>query len=180
MASRMVELLSIWAIPFLIGFIPLFGWIRGIKVYETFVEGAQEGFQMAVKMIPFLVGILVALNIFQASGGLAAVIGLLSGPLAQLGVPAAVMPLLLIRPLSGGAALGITTGLLQQFGPDSFIGRLASVIQGSTDTTFYVVTLYFGSVGIRKIRYALSVALIGDLAGFVAAVYICHRLFLKG
>ncbi|AUW93644.1 MAG: spore maturation protein [Sulfobacillus thermosulfidooxidans] len=172
-----IETISEWAIPFLIGFIPLYGWIKGVKVYEVFVEGAEEGFRMAVRMIPFLVGILVALNIFESSGALDAVIHFLSKPLNYLGVPAPVVPLLLVRPLSGGAALGITTGLLHHYGPDSFVGRLASTVQGSTDTTFYVITLYFGSVAIKKIRYALIVALIGDAAGFIAAVFISHQLF---
>ncbi|MCL4493818.1 MAG: spore maturation protein [Firmicutes bacterium] len=172
-----IETISVWAIPFLIGFIPLYGWLKGVKVYETFVEGAEEGFGMAVRMIPFLVGILVALNIFEASGALDAVIRFLSTPLQYFGIPAPVVPLLLVRPLSGGAALGITTGLLHHYGADSFVGRLASTVQGSTDTTFYVITLYFGSVGIKKIRYALTVALIGDLAGFIAAVVICRQLF---
>ncbi len=175
--TTLIETISAWAIPFLIGFIPIYGWLKGVKVYQTFVEGAQEGFRMAVQMIPFLVGILVALNIFETSGALDAVIHFLSLPLHYLGVPASVVPLLLVRPLSGGAALGITTGLLHRYGPDSFTGRLASTLQSSTDTTFYVITLYFGSVAIKKIRYALTVALIGDLAGFVAAVYICHQLF---
>ncbi|PSR33547.1 MAG: spore maturation protein [Sulfobacillus benefaciens] len=177
MSSVLIDTISIWAIPFLIGFIPLFGWLRGVKVYETFVEGAQEGFNMAIRMIPFLVGILVALNIFQASGAFDAVIHLLAPILGKVGVPAAVVPLILVRPLSGGAALGVTTGLLQHYGPDSFVGRVASTLQGSTDTTFYVITLYFGSIAVRQTRYALPVALIGDLAGFVAAIVICHLLF---
>ncbi len=175
--TALIETISVWAIPFLIGFIPLYGWIKGVKVYEVFVEGAEEGFRMAVRMIPFLVGILVALNIFESSGAMDALIRVLSGPLSALGVPAPVVPLLLVRPLSGGAALGITTGLLHHYGADSFVGRLASTVQGSTDTTFYVVTLYYGSVAIKKIRYSLTVALIGDAAGFIAAVFICHQLF---
>ncbi|MDA8193307.1 MAG: spore maturation protein [Thermaerobacter sp.] len=177
MTSAIIETVSVWAIPFLIGLIPLYGWVKGVKVYDTFVEGAEEGFRMAVRMIPFLVGILVALNIFQASGAMAAVTHWLSRPLHALGVPPAVVPLMLVRPLSGGAALGVTTGLLQHYGPDSFIGRLASTVQGSTDTTFYVVSLYFGSVAVQKTRYALSVALLGDLAGFIAAVVVCRLLF---
>lgn len=177
MLTHWVEALSTWAVPFLLGFIPFFGWLRGVKVYETFVEGAAEGFRMAIQMIPFLVGILVALTVFEGSGAFDAVIGWIAKPLQHLGVPAPVVPLMLVRPLSGGAALGITTGLLHRYGPDSFVGRLASTLQSSTDTTFYVLTLYFGSVGIRKMRYAMTVALLGDLAGFIAAVYICHRLF---
>lgn len=177
MTTTIIETVSVWAIPFLVAFIPLYGWLKGIKVYETFVEGAGEGFDMSVRMIPFLIGILVALNIFQASGALDAVIHFLAKPLAALGVPSEVVPLILVRPLSGGAALGVTTGLLQHYGPDSFVGRVASTLQGSTDTTFYVITLYFGSIAVRKTRYALPVALIGDLAGFVAAVIVCHMLF---
>lgn len=177
MVTHWINAISIWAIPFLIGFIPLYGWLRGVKIYEVFITGAEEGFKMAIRMIPFLVGILVALNIFQVSGALDGVIRVLSHPLGRVGIPAAVVPLILVRPLSGGAALGITTGLLQHFGPDSMVGRLASTIQGSTDTTFYVITLYFGSIAVRRTRYALPVALIGDLAGFIAAVLICHLLF---
>lgn len=177
MTTAIIETLSVWAIPFLVGFIPLYGWLRGVKVYETFVEGAGEGFRMAVKMIPFLVGILVALNIFEASGAMDAVIRALSGPLSHIGVPPQVVPLILVRPLSGGAALGVTTGLLNHYGPDSFVGRLASTLQSSTDTTFYVITLYFGTVAVRRTRYALTVALIGDLAGFIASVIICRWLF---
>lgn len=174
---RFIDTMSIWAIPVLLGVIPLYGWIRGINVYETFVAGAEEGFRMAVMMIPYIVGILVALNIFETSGAMAAVIRFLSAPLSWVGVPPEVLPLMLVRPLSGGAALGITTGLLHSYGPDSFVGRLASTLQSSTDTTFYVLTLYFGSVGIRRTRYALSIALLGDLAGFIAAVVICRLLW---
>ncbi len=174
---NLVDAISVWAVPVLLGVIPLYGLVRGIPVYEVFVEGAEEGFKMAVMMIPFIVGILVALSVFEASGALDWVIARLSGPLGLLGVPAPVVPLMLVRPISGGAALGIATGLLQKYGPDSLIGRVASTLQSSTDTTFYVLTLYFGSVGIRKTRYALKVALLGDLAGFVAALVICRALW---
>jgi spore maturation protein B len=175
--SSIIDAISVWAIPAIIAMIPLFGWLRGLPVYETFVEGAEEGFRMAIMMIPYIVGILVALNIFEASGALKAVITWLAGPLSHLGVPSEVVPLMLVRPLSGGAALGITTGLLHYYGPDSFIGKLASTLQSSTDTTFYVLTLYFGTVGVKRTRYALTVALLGDLAGFVAAVVVCRALW---
>jgi spore maturation protein B len=175
--TGLVEALTVWSIPLLLAVIPAYGWIRGLPVYETFVEGAEEGFRLAVTMIPYIVGILVALSMFETSGAMAWVIARLSGPLGRLGVPAPVVPLMLVRPLSGGASLGITAGLLQQHGPDSFVGRLASTLQSSTDTTFYVLTLYLGSVGIRNGRYALAVALLGDLAGFIAAVAVAHRLW---
>lgn len=177
MITHVIDLVSLWAIPCLIAFIPLYGWLKGVKIFDVFVAGAEEGFHMAIRMIPFLVGILVALNIFEVSGALNAVIRLMEKPLGYLGVPPAVLPLLLVRPLSGGAALGITTGILHHFGPDSYIGQVASTLQGSTDTTFYVLTLYFGSIAVRKTRYALTVALIGDLAGFVATLVLSHWMF---
>lgn len=177
MSGRIIDAISLWAIPFLIAFIPLYGWLKGVSIFDAFAEGAQEGFQMAIRMIPFLVGILVAINIFQVSGAMDTVIGMLSTPLSYVGVPAAVVPLILLRPLSGGAALGVATSILQHYGPDSFVGKLASTLQGSTDTTFYVITLYFGSIAVQKTRYALTVALIADLAGFVAAVAISHWLY---
>lgn len=173
----MLARISEWALPVVVGFIPLYAWLRRVDVFTTFVEGAEEGFHMAVRMIPFLVGMLVALDIFQASGAMDTLVHLLRGPLGRLGIPAALVPLMLVRPLSGGAALGITSAILRHHGPDSYLGRLASVIQGSTDTTFYVVTLYFGAIGVKKIRHALYVALIGDLAGFVAALLLAHRFF---
>jgi spore maturation protein B len=173
----LVDTLSVWAIPVLLAAIPLYGLLRRLPVYETFVEGAEEGFRLAIMMIPYIVGILVALNIFEASGALDAVIHWLRGPLSALGVPPQVVPLMLVRPLSGGAALGITAGLLHRYGPDSLVGRISSTLQSSTDTTFYVLTLYFGSAGVRHTRYALSVALIGDAAGFIAAVAICRLLW---
>jgi len=174
---KLVDSISVWAVPVLLAAIPLYGLIKGLPVYEVFVEGAEEGFKMAVMMIPYIVGILVALSIFETSGALDWVIARLSQPLQLLGVPAEVVPLMLVRPLSGGAALGIATGILQKYGPDSFVGRVASTLQSSTDTTFYVLTLYFGSIGITKTRYALAVALLGDLAGFIAAVAVCRALW---
>lgn len=177
MLNHIIDTISVWAIPFLVAVIPLYGYLKGVKIYDAFIEGAGEGFQMAIQMIPFLVGILVAITIFQSSGALDAVIRVLSHPLHWVGVPAEVVPLMLVRPLSGGAALGITSNILQHSGVDSFIGKMASTIQGSTDTTFYVITLYFGSIAIRKTRYAMTVALIGDLAGFIAAVALSHLLY---
>jgi spore maturation protein B len=175
--SGFVDALSMLAIPVLLGVIPLYGWLRGLNVYETFVEGAEEGFRMAILMLPYLVGILVALSIFEGSGAMAAVTNAVAAPLHWLGVPAPVVPLMLVRPLSGGAALGMTADILHRYGPDSVVGRIASTLQSSTDTTFYVVTLYFGSVGIRHIRHALWIALIGDLAGFVAVILLGRMLW---
>jgi spore maturation protein B len=173
----LVTTISAWAIPVLIVFIPLYAAYRKVPVYESFVEGAKDGFDTAVRIIPHLVGMMVAISVFRASGamdGLLAWIRPLSG---RIGVPSEVLPLALLRPITGSGSLAFTTDLIQQFGPDSMIGRIASTIQGSTDTTLYVLTVYFGAVGIRNGRYALKVGLFSDLVGFAASVIICLLIF---
>ncbi len=174
---QFLDILSRWAIPAVVCFIPLYGFLRGVKVYEAFVEGAEEGLELAVKIVPFMVAILVAMGVFRASGAMDLVVVILKPLLTFFGVPGEILPLAIIRPLSGGGALGITAELIRTFGPDSFIGRLASTMQGSTDTTFYVLTLYFGSVGIKNPRHALSVGLIGDFTGFIASLVIVRLVF---
>jgi spore maturation protein B len=146
-------------------------------VYETFVEGAKDGFGTAIKIIPHLVGMMVAVTVFRASGALDFILGLLSPLLSLLHIPPDIVPLALIRPISGAGALAIMTDIIEQFGPDSFLGRLASTMQGSTDTTLYVLTVYFGAVGIRKIRYALKVGLWADFAGVIASIFIVSLIF---
>ena len=172
-----INTISIWAIPFLLFFIPLAGYLKGVKVYEAFVAGAGDGFSTAIKIIPFLVGMLVALGVFRASGAMDMFAAALNPVLTLLRVPAEVIPLAIMRPLSGGGALGIATELIGTYGPDSFIGRLASTMQGSTDTTFYVLTVYFGSVGIIRYRYALTVGLTTDIAGLIACIFIINLVF---
>ncbi|MCG0278227.1 MAG: spore maturation protein [Thermanaeromonas sp.] len=169
--------LSRWAIPFLLFFIPSLGFLRGVRVYEAFVAGAEDGFKVAVKIIPFLVGMLVAIGVFRASGAMDLLAHALDPVLRLAGIPGEVLPLAILRPLSGGGALGVAAELISEYGPDSFIGRLASVMQGSTDTTFYVLTVYFGSVGIRRYRYALALGLIADVSSLLAAVAICRIMF---
>ncbi|WP_214659376.1 spore maturation protein [Candidatus Formimonas warabiya] len=169
--------ISRWAIPALLFIIPLYAHLKKVSVYEVFVEGAQEGITTAVKILPYLVGMLIAISVFRASGAMDYLVGFLHPLTALLGIPGEVLPLAVMRPLSGSGALGITAELIHQYGPDSFIGRLASTMQGSTDTTFYVLTVYFGSVGIRKFRYAVAVGLIADVTSFIASVIICHLYF---
>ncbi|TDQ41579.1 spore maturation protein [Aureibacillus halotolerans] len=164
-------------IPLLIGGILLFATWKRVPTYEMFVEGGKEGIQMAFSIIPFLVGMMVAISIFRASGAMDAITQLLQPVLALVGVPAEVVPLALIRPISGTAALGMTSDLIAQFGPDSFIGRLASTMQGSTDTTFYVLTVYFGAVGIKKMGDAMKVGLLADLVGLIAAIVVVSIVF---
>jgi len=172
-----VNEISRWAIPLLLFLIPAVAWMRKVKVYEAFVTGAEDGFKTAVRIIPFLVGMLVAVGVFRASGAMAVFTKALGPLMPLLGAPAEVFPLALMRPLSGGGALGLAAELISTHGPDSFIGRLASIMQGSTDTTFYVLTVYFGSVGIRRYRYAPTLGLIADLSGLVASLFIANLLF---
>jgi spore maturation protein B len=169
--------LSKWAVPLLLLSIPLIAYFKKVKVYEAFVEGAEQGFYTAIKIIPFLIGMLVAIGVFRASGAMDLLINILKPVMRLIGAPGEVLPLVIMRPLSGGGALGLTAELIQTYGADSFIGRLASTIQGSTDTTFFVLTVYFGSVGIRRYRHALTVGLLADLTGFLASLYIVTLVF---
>ena len=177
MRELIINVISKWAIPFLVLFIPLFAYIKGVKVYEVFIEGAEEGFKIAIKLIPYLVAMLVAISVFRNSGAMAIVVEALKPVTDLLHIPGEVLPLAIMRPLSGGGALGISTELINTFGPDSLIGRLASTMQGSSDTTFFVLTVYFGSVGITKYRHALWVGLLADISSFIASVYIVNRMF---
>jgi spore maturation protein B len=172
-----ISTISLWAIPSIIFLILLFGMLKKVPVYETFVEGAKDGFGTAIKIIPHLVGMMVAVSIFRASGALDYLLNAISPVLSFFNIPAEVVPLALIRPISGAGALAITTDIIETFGPDSFLGRLASTMQGSTDTTLYVLTVYFGAVGIRKIGYALKVGLWADVAGALAAIFIVTYVF---
>lgn len=177
MLFEIMNAVSRWAIPFLLLSIPVYGFIRKVPVYETFVEGAEEGFTTAVKIIPFLVGMMVAISVFRASGAMEYLSRILNPLTSKLGAPAEILPLAIMRPLSGSGVLGMATELMRIYGPDSFIGRLASVMQGTTDTTFFVLTVYFGSVGIRRYRYSVITGLSADISGFIAALYICNLLY---
>ena len=168
---------SRWAIPVVLLLVPLIAFLRGVKVFETFVEGAEQGFKTAIKTIPFLVAMLVAISIFRASGAMEILIGFLSPVLDKVGVPSEILPHAVMRPLSGGAALGIATDIIKHHGPDSFIGRLVSTMQGSSDTTFFVLTLYFGSVGIKKYRFSIISGLVADFTTLIASIAICKMMF---
>ncbi len=174
---QIISLISIWLIPIIIGFILVYGTYKRVPTYETFVDGAKEGFSMAISIIPYLVGMLVAIGVFRASGAFDFLIGLMQPVLQAIGVPAEIVPLALIRPISGTGSLGMVSDLIATYGPDSFIGRLASTMQGSTDTTFYIITVYFGAVGITKIGAALKVGLLADVVGITASTIICSYVF---
>ncbi len=169
-----------WIIPFLLFFIPLYAYLHKVPVYETFVEGAENGFKTAVKIIPFLIGMLVAIGVFVDSGALEIITNLCRPFFIKMGWNPdllGIIPLAIMRPLSGSGSLGVATQLILQYGPDSFIGRLASTLQGSTDTTFFVLAVYFGSVGIRKHSYAVKVGLLADAVGLIASIWIVSRVF---
>jgi len=174
---NLLHALSAWAVPVMIVLIPLYAAYRKVPVYETFVDGAKDGFQTAIAILPHLVGMMTAISMFRASGAMDALVGLVRPLLERIGVPGDVLPLGLLRPITGAGSLAYATDLIKTHGPDSMIGRIASTIQGSTDTTLYVLTVYFGAVGIRKSRYALKVGLFSDAVGFFAAVAVCRLLF---
>lgn len=174
---RSVNTLSILAIPFLLSFFPVYAATRRIKVYEEFVEGAKEGFGVILKIIPFLVTMLVAISMFKGAGGIDLLTRLLTPVLQPLHFPPDLLPLALMRPLSGSATLAILTDLIHRLGPDNIVSLMAATIYGSTETTFYVAAVYFGSVAVKQTRHAIPAGLLGDLAGVIASVIICRAVF---
>jgi len=175
--TRIIAPISLLAVPFFLAFFPLYAATRGVKVYEEFVEGAKEGFQTAIRIIPFLVGILVAIGMFRGAGGIELLKSLLQPLLTPLGFPPDLLPMVLVRPLSGSATTGLFTEMVTRLGPDDIITRMAATIFGSTETTFYVIAVYFGSVAIRRTRHAIAAGLIADLAGVIASIAICRVMF---
>ena len=171
--------ISKYIIPFLLVGIPFYGLVfKKIKVYESFVDGAKDGFDIAVRIMPYLIAILVAIGMFRASGALELFISLISPFLNAIGFPPENVPLAIMRPLSGSGSLGLFTDLVNEYGTDSLFTKIGATMFGSTETTFYVLAVYFGSVGIRKSRHALIAGLIADAVGVIAAVYICKIIFI--
>jgi len=175
--KNIIQVFSTLAIPLLIVVFIGFGLIKKVKVYEKFVEGAKEGFNIAVRIIPYLVAMLVAIGIFRAGGAMQWLIYILHPVTNLIGMPAEAMPMALMRPLSGSGSLGVMAEIISVHGPDSFIGILTSTLYGSSETTFYVLAVYFGAVNIRNIRHSLAAGLIADVAGILGAVFIVRMLF---
>ena len=169
--------ISLWAIPVLLVGIPLVGMIKKIKVYDVFIEGAKEGFQVAVRIIPFLVGILVAIGMFRGSGAMDLLTDAVRPVMNAINFPAEVFPLAVLRPLSGSGSLALTTDIVKRYGPDSLIGRTASTMYGSSETLFYVLAVYFGAVGVKRTRHAIPSAIVGDIVAAIVAVAICSWMF---
>ena len=153
------------------------GAIKKVKIYDSFVEGAKSGFEVAIRIIPYLVAMLVAIGMFRASGAMDYFASLISPLTNLIGMPAEALSVAIMRPLSGSGSLGLVSEIMQTHGPDSFIGQLVSTMYGSTETTFYVLAVYFGAVGIKKTRHAVAAGVLADIAGLLAALYICKLVF---
>lgn len=172
-----IQTASEWLLPLLILGIVLTGFVKNVKIYEAFLGGAKDGFQTVVRIIPFLVGVLVAVGMFRASGAMEVLLTALS-PIGNLiGFPPEAIPMALIRPLSGSGAFGVMSEALKIYGPDSFVGQLISVLNGSTETTFYVLSIYFGAVQVKTLRHAVLACLVADIVGPIGALMTCRFFF---
>lgn len=175
--SNFAHQLSNWLfLAFIIG-IPFYGVLKKINVFDAFVTGAKQGFETSVTIIPYLIAMLVAIGMLRASGFFGLMQEILAPVLSRFGMPTELLPLALIRPFSGSASTGIMAELIHQYGGDSLIAKTAATMMGSTETTFYVIAVYFGAVGIKRTRHAIPAGLLADLAGVIASVIICRYLF---
>ncbi len=172
-----IDLLSVFVIPVIIIGFPLYGLYKRVPVYEEFVTGAKDGFQVAVNIIPYLVAILFAVAMFRASGAMDFLVEGLRPLLSPLGIPPEVLPMAITRPLTGSGSAGIMLDLINRYGADSLIVKTAATMFGSTETTFYVVAVYFGAVNIKKTRHAIPAGLSADIAAMILAVYVVRWLF---
>ena len=172
-----IDIFSVFVLPVIIVGFPLYGLIKKVPVYEEFVEGAKEGFSTAVMIIPYLVAILFAIGMFRASGALDFLIDGLRPFLGFIGIPPEVLPMMVMRPLTGSGSAAIVLDMINQFGEDSLLVKMAATMFGSTETTFYVIAVYFGAVNVKKTRHALHAGLLADLVAMVLAVYVVRLLF---
>lgn len=177
MFNSIMNFISLWALPLILLIILTIGLIKKVPLYESFTEGAKDGFKVSVNIIPYLVAIIVAISMLRASGIIEMCGNTLAPILNHFNVPADTIPIMLVRSLSGSAALGIFSDIAHNLGPDNYATTLAAVMVGSSETTFYVLAVYFGAVGIKKLRYALIVGLLADLIGIIAAVSVCNLMF---
>ena len=177
MLIKIMGTISKFAIPLMIVGIILYGMIKKVKVYESFTDGAAEGFTTTIRIIPFFIAMLVAIGVFRESGAMELLINALTPITERFNMPGELVPMMLMRPLSGGGAQGLMTEIITTHGPESLLARTASVMMGSTETTFYILAVYFGSISIKKQRHAMTVGLMADLAGLTAAVIITRLYF---
>ena len=174
--TSVLNTISTWILPFIILTILTIGIIKKVPIYETFKEGAKDGFKVSINIIPYLVAIIVAISMLRASGFIEGIGAMFSGILEALKVPVEVLPIMIVRSLSGSAALGIFSDIANTLGPDSYATKLAAIMVGSSETTFYVLSVYFGSIGIKKFRYAILTGILADIIGIVAAIFVCQLL----
>lgn len=178
MFQQVMNIISLWALPLIILLILTMGLVKKLPIYEIFTEGARDGFKVSINIIPYLVAIIVAISMFRASGIIEIAEQVLSNFLNQIHVPTDVLPIMIVRSLSGSAALGVFSDIANTLGPDDYATKLSAIMVGSSETTFYVLAVYFGAVGISKLRYSLIVGLLADFIGIVAAVCVCNWMFL--
>ena len=174
---NIMSVISMVAIPGLVFFIVVYGAIKKVKIYEAFVEGAKEGFQVGVRIIPYLVAMLVAIGIFRAGGAMEILTSLLAPVTKLIGMPAEALPMALMRPLSGSGGLGVMSETIKANGPDSLIGRMVAVMMGSGETTFYVLAVYFGSVSISRTRQAVPAGIVADVVGILMSVWLVNLVW---
>lgn len=175
--TKLLNLISLWALPVILLTVLTLEIFKKIPIYEEFTEGAKDGFKVSVKIIPYLVAIIVGISMLRASGAIEMLATFLAPILTKFNIPADTLPLMIVRSLSGSGALGIFSDIANNLGPDSYATKLSAIMLGSSETTFYVLAVYFGAVGISKIRYALIVGLLADLVGIIAAISVCNLMF---
>ncbi len=178
MIKTAVDLISAWLIPALILVVLVWGIAKKIPVYETFIDGAKDGLKVSVDILPYLIAIIVAVSMLRASGFFEIAQQLLGGLLTWLKIPVDVLPVMFIRSLSGSAVLGLFSEIAHNFGPDSYVTKLTAIMVGSSETTFYVLAVYFGAVGVKKFRHALLAGILADIIGIVTAIAVARWLFL--
>jgi len=171
-----MNILSEAAIPAIIIAILLVGAWKNVPVFDVFVEGAKDGLATTIRILPVLVGIMLGINVFKASGALDMVVMLLKPAANFFGIPEEIVPMAILRPISGSASLGLLSRQLEEYGPDSLVGKILSVMMGSTETIFYTVAVYFGAVGVKKTRGTIWIALIAGIAGMISSVIVCKLL----
>ena len=176
--SNLFSEISAYILPLLIVYILFYGIINKVNIYETFIDGAKEGLKTSVGIIPYLMAIIVAVGMFRASGAIEFLAQILKTPLSYFNIPADVLPIMIVRSLSGSANLGVLSDIVQNVGANSYTAKLAAVMVGCSETTFYVLAVYFGAVGIKKIRYALITGLLADFIGIIASICVASFFFL--
>lgn len=176
--NNILSQLSNFILPTLILFILTYAIVKKVNIYETFIDGAKEGLKTSINIIPYLMAIIVAVGMFRASGAIEFIAELLKTPLSYFNVPADILPIMIVRSLSGSANLGVLSDIVSNVGANTYTAKLAAVMVGSSETTFYVLAVYFGAIGIKKIRYALITGLLADLTGIITAICIASFIFL--